>query len=199
MRLFSSASASTTESVTIDLEPVGLVEEGVGLRIGALRAEVAAHPVAQHARLAHVDRLACPVEVQVDPGLLGQPRDLVLEVGDGHGPECVPGGSRDAAARPFERRLSGGPRRPVRLARLRSVSSAALLDYTGRQPPSAASVMTFTGLIGAICMFPLRAIIRVCVVLRIHPNVLTFDRRRHQRRGRVGPGARPLRAGRASS
>ena len=34
--------------------------------------------------------------------------------------------------------------------------------------------MTFTGLVGAICMFPLRAIIRLCVVLRIHPNVLTF-------------------------
>jgi phosphatidylglycerophosphate synthase len=34
--------------------------------------------------------------------------------------------------------------------------------------------MTFTGLIGKICMFPLRAIIRTCVALRIHPNVLTF-------------------------
>ena len=34
--------------------------------------------------------------------------------------------------------------------------------------------MTFTGLIGRICMFPLRAIIAVCVALRIHPNVLTF-------------------------
>jgi CDP-diacylglycerol---glycerol-3-phosphate 3-phosphatidyltransferase len=34
--------------------------------------------------------------------------------------------------------------------------------------------MTFTGLIGTVCMFPLRAIIRACVVLRIHPNVLTF-------------------------
>jgi CDP-diacylglycerol--glycerol-3-phosphate 3-phosphatidyltransferase len=34
--------------------------------------------------------------------------------------------------------------------------------------------MTFTGLVGTICMFPLRAIIRACVVLRIHPNVLTF-------------------------
>jgi len=33
--------------------------------------------------------------------------------------------------------------------------------------------MTFTGLIGTICMFPLRAIIRLCVALRIHPNVLT--------------------------
>jgi CDP-diacylglycerol---glycerol-3-phosphate 3-phosphatidyltransferase len=34
--------------------------------------------------------------------------------------------------------------------------------------------ITFTGLIGVICMFPLRAIIRACVVLRIHPNVLTL-------------------------
>jgi CDP-diacylglycerol--glycerol-3-phosphate 3-phosphatidyltransferase len=34
--------------------------------------------------------------------------------------------------------------------------------------------MTFTGFIGAVCMFPLRAIIRTCVVLRIHPNLLTF-------------------------
>ena len=34
--------------------------------------------------------------------------------------------------------------------------------------------MTFTGLIGRICMFPLRAIIALCVALRIHPNILTF-------------------------
>src|SRR5687767_12403439 len=34
--------------------------------------------------------------------------------------------------------------------------------------------MTFTGLIGTICMFPLRAIIATCVALRIHPNILTF-------------------------
>jgi CDP-diacylglycerol--glycerol-3-phosphate 3-phosphatidyltransferase len=34
--------------------------------------------------------------------------------------------------------------------------------------------MTFTGAIGAICLFPLRAIIHTCVALRIHPNVLTF-------------------------
>jgi phosphatidylglycerophosphate synthase len=34
--------------------------------------------------------------------------------------------------------------------------------------------MTFTGLIGKICMFPLQQIIRACVALRIHPNVLTF-------------------------
>ena len=34
--------------------------------------------------------------------------------------------------------------------------------------------MTFTGLIGRACMFPLRLIIDTCVALRIHPNVLTF-------------------------
>jgi CDP-diacylglycerol--glycerol-3-phosphate 3-phosphatidyltransferase len=33
---------------------------------------------------------------------------------------------------------------------------------------------TLTGAIGTLCMFPLRAIIRACVSLRIHPNVLTF-------------------------
>jgi CDP-diacylglycerol--glycerol-3-phosphate 3-phosphatidyltransferase len=34
--------------------------------------------------------------------------------------------------------------------------------------------MTFTGAIGAICMFPLRAIIETSVALRIHPNTLTL-------------------------
>jgi CDP-diacylglycerol---glycerol-3-phosphate 3-phosphatidyltransferase len=34
--------------------------------------------------------------------------------------------------------------------------------------------MTVTGAIGAIFMFPLRAIIRLSVVLRIHPNILTL-------------------------
>ncbi len=34
--------------------------------------------------------------------------------------------------------------------------------------------MTFTGFIGAACMYPLRAIINACVALRIHPNVLTL-------------------------
>ena len=34
--------------------------------------------------------------------------------------------------------------------------------------------MTFTGLIGRLCMFPLRLIIDTCVALRIHPNILTF-------------------------
>src|SRR5262245_11095076 len=34
--------------------------------------------------------------------------------------------------------------------------------------------LTFTGIIGAICWFPLNAIIHVCVKLRIHPNILTL-------------------------
>ena len=34
--------------------------------------------------------------------------------------------------------------------------------------------MTFTGLIGKIFMFPLQLIIRACVALHIHPNILTF-------------------------
>jgi phosphatidylglycerophosphate synthase len=34
--------------------------------------------------------------------------------------------------------------------------------------------MTFTGAIGALCMYPLRAIIRFCVALRVHPNTLTL-------------------------
>ena len=45
----------------------------------------------------------------------------------------------------------------------------------GEAPPTGgAPRLTFTGAIGAICMFPLRAIIALCVKLRIHPNVLTF-------------------------
>ena len=34
--------------------------------------------------------------------------------------------------------------------------------------------MTFTGAIGALCMFPLSALISVSVALRVHPNVLTI-------------------------
>ena len=44
-------------------------------------------------------------------------------------------------------------------------------------PPDAGSPrpkLTFTGAIGAVCMYPLRAIINVCVALRIHPNTLTL-------------------------
>jgi phosphatidylglycerophosphate synthase len=34
--------------------------------------------------------------------------------------------------------------------------------------------MTFTGLVGRTFLYPLQLIIRACVALRIHPNVLTF-------------------------
>jgi CDP-diacylglycerol--glycerol-3-phosphate 3-phosphatidyltransferase len=34
--------------------------------------------------------------------------------------------------------------------------------------------VTFTGVIGRVCSYPLRLIIAACVRLRIHPNVLTF-------------------------
>ena len=34
--------------------------------------------------------------------------------------------------------------------------------------------MTFTGAVGALCMFPLRALIALSVALRVHPNVLTL-------------------------
>jgi CDP-diacylglycerol--glycerol-3-phosphate 3-phosphatidyltransferase len=34
--------------------------------------------------------------------------------------------------------------------------------------------MTFTGLVGALCLYPLRLIIDTCVRLRIHPNLLTL-------------------------
>jgi CDP-diacylglycerol---glycerol-3-phosphate 3-phosphatidyltransferase len=40
--------------------------------------------------------------------------------------------------------------------------------------PAARPRLTFTGLIGAICWLPLRAIIAICVALRIHPNILTL-------------------------
>ena len=34
--------------------------------------------------------------------------------------------------------------------------------------------MTLTGLVGKVCMWPLRAIINACVRLGIHPNTLTL-------------------------
>jgi CDP-diacylglycerol--glycerol-3-phosphate 3-phosphatidyltransferase len=48
------------------------------------------------------------------------------------------------------------------------------VSVNGRDTRRPRARMTFTGAIGAICMFPLRAIIGTCVRLRVHPNVLTF-------------------------
>jgi CDP-diacylglycerol--glycerol-3-phosphate 3-phosphatidyltransferase len=44
----------------------------------------------------------------------------------------------------------------------------------GGSPRGAPRRLTVTGAIGAVCMFPLRAIINTCVALRIHPNTLTL-------------------------
>ena len=52
--------------------------------------------------------------------------------------------------------------------------------------------MTFTGAIGAVCMFPLRAIINACVALGIHPNMLTLIGVLDQRRRRLGARLRPV-------
>jgi CDP-diacylglycerol--glycerol-3-phosphate 3-phosphatidyltransferase len=45
---------------------------------------------------------------------------------------------------------------------------------SARGPRPARKQLTFTGAIGAACMLPLRAIIKLCVALRIHPNTLTL-------------------------
>src|SRR2546423_792042 len=63
------------------------------------------------------------------------------------------------------------------MSRRLSVPEPSILRYPSsrdaRQPRSRRR-RTFTGAIGAACMFPLRAIIKLCVALRIHPNTLTL-------------------------
>jgi CDP-diacylglycerol--glycerol-3-phosphate 3-phosphatidyltransferase len=46
--------------------------------------------------------------------------------------------------------------------------------FLNDEDPEFSPSMTFTGFIGAVCMFPLRAIIRASVALGIHPNLLTL-------------------------
>src|SRR6266571_3176091 len=67
------------------------------------------------------------------------------------------------------------------MARLRSVTEPSIISSAA--PATSAAVtngpaprrrLTFTGAIGAICMFPLRALIKACVALHIHPNTLTL-------------------------
>ena len=56
-------------------------------------------------------------------------------------------------------------------------NAEALTTERNKRPapePAPKSRRTFTGIIGTICWFPLRAIIALCVALRIHPNVLTL-------------------------
>jgi CDP-diacylglycerol--glycerol-3-phosphate 3-phosphatidyltransferase len=52
--------------------------------------------------------------------------------------------------------------------------TATSVEHAPHGPSRRRPRTTFTGLIGTVCMFPLRAIISTCVQLRIHPNVLTF-------------------------
>jgi CDP-diacylglycerol--glycerol-3-phosphate 3-phosphatidyltransferase len=54
------------------------------------------------------------------------------------------------------------------MSRFQRVSEPSIITHDQRPR------LTFTGAIGAICWLPLRAIIELCVALRIHPNVLTL-------------------------
>jgi CDP-diacylglycerol--glycerol-3-phosphate 3-phosphatidyltransferase len=58
------------------------------------------------------------------------------------------------------------------MSRFSSVPEPSIIRHPGRRvaPPH----RTFTGLVGRACMYPLRAIINLCVALRVHPNTLTL-------------------------
>jgi phosphatidylglycerophosphate synthase len=58
------------------------------------------------------------------------------------------------------------------MSRFRSVPEPSIIRHPS--DPAIRRRRTITGLIGAVCMFPLRAIINLCVRLRIHPNTLTL-------------------------
>jgi CDP-diacylglycerol--glycerol-3-phosphate 3-phosphatidyltransferase len=64
------------------------------------------------------------------------------------------------------------------MQRLLAVSEPSIIRYTVPSTFTAEQVpqrrKTFTGLIGTVCMLPLRAIINFCVALRVHPNTLTL-------------------------
>jgi CDP-diacylglycerol--glycerol-3-phosphate 3-phosphatidyltransferase len=71
------------------------------------------------------------------------------------------------------------------MARFRAVSEPSIISSAVPSAPAAVTNgraprtprrrrLTITGAIGACCMYPLRAIIRACVALGIHPNTLTL-------------------------
>src|SRR6476659_1286092 len=60
------------------------------------------------------------------------------------------------------------------MARFSAVSKPSILRHPAGQDVDPRRPTTFTGIIGLICMYPLQAIIRLCVALRIHPNTLTL-------------------------
>jgi hypothetical protein len=67
-----------------DRDARNLVEQRVGLRAGAVGAEIAADPISEAAGLADVDGIPCRVRVEIHPRLLRQPRNLFLESVNGH-------------------------------------------------------------------------------------------------------------------
>src|ERR1700681_4797872 len=60
------------------------------------------------------------------------------------------------------------------MSRSLSVPEPSILRHPSARDAQPRRRLTFTGAIGAACMCPLRAIIRLCVALRIHPNTLTL-------------------------
>jgi CDP-diacylglycerol---glycerol-3-phosphate 3-phosphatidyltransferase len=70
------------------------------------------------------------------------------------------------------------------MARFRAVSEPSIISRAvpgtspavtnGQAPGTPRPRLTLTGAIGAVCLFPLRAIISACVAMRIHPNTLTL-------------------------
>jgi CDP-diacylglycerol---glycerol-3-phosphate 3-phosphatidyltransferase len=62
----------------------------------------------------------------------------------------------------------------ARLATTTTEQNAESAQARGPRRTGGRAPRTFTGVIGAICMLPLRAIIAACVKLRVHPNILTF-------------------------
>src|SRR5262249_10531888 len=67
-----------------ELEPCHLIQKRIGLRVGAVGAEIIAHAIAERARFSDVNRVATRVEVQIYARLLRQPCNLLLEFVDGH-------------------------------------------------------------------------------------------------------------------
>src|SRR5882724_3295437 len=60
------------------------------------------------------------------------------------------------------------------MTRFRRVPEPSIIVLTTTTESTARKPRTFTGAIGAACMLPLRAIINLCVALRVHPNTLTL-------------------------
>ena len=61
------------------------------------------------------------------------------------------------------------------MTRFRQVPEPSIIvSLTTTTNPTPRKPLTFTGAIGAACMWPLRGIINLCVAWRVHPNTLTL-------------------------